>query len=97
MATTQRLLVLDEPLTGLDPDAIDGFHEAATQFVASGRGLLISTHLLREAEALATHVVILEAGRTVANGTLADVCQGRTLMDTFREVVRELPALQAVA
>ncbi len=85
------------PLTGLDPDAIDGVHEAATQFVTSGRKLLMSTRVLRKAEALATHVVVLEAGRTVANGARAEVCQGRALMDTFCEVVREVPALQAVA
>ena len=41
--------------------------------------------------------MILEAGRTVANGARAEVCQGRTLMDTFSEVVREVPVLQAVA
>ena len=81
--TTSGLLVLDEPLIGLDPAAIRGFHLAARSFIASGRSVLLSTHLLREADAVATHVGVMRAGVTLADGAVGTVCAGRSLHDTF--------------
>jgi ABC-2 type transport system ATP-binding protein len=87
MLTALTVLVLDEPLIGLDPVSIAGFHQAALAFVAQGRSLLLSTHLLREAEALATHVGFIHDGRTVVEGALPTVCAGRSLQDAFVEMV----------
>jgi ABC-2 type transport system ATP-binding protein len=83
LLTTTRVLLLDEPLIGLDPTAIEGFHAAARHFVAAGRSILFSTHLLREAEALATHVGILHRGKSVADGTLDEVKASGTLHEAF--------------
>jgi ABC-2 type transport system ATP-binding protein len=83
LATSRTALLLDEPLIGLDPAAIQGFHDAARHFVSSGRSILLSTHLLREAESLATHAGILHDGRTVAEGTLDDVRASGSLHDAF--------------
>ncbi len=87
MMTTRSVLLLDEPLTGLDPSAIEGFHRAARLFVSSGRSIVFSTHLLREAEALATHAGIIHEGVTKCEGSLAEVCAGRSLHETFLKVV----------
>ena len=84
--TTTDVLLLDEPLIGLDPVAIEGFHAVARDFVATGRSLILSTHLLREAESLATHVGIMRAGRMAREGTLFALCAGGSLQDAFLAV-----------
>lgn len=95
LATTHTVLVLDEPLTGLDPVAIAGLHRVLTRFVADGRSVLLSTHLLREAEAVATHVGLLMGGRMRAEGTLDAVRDGLSLPARFAQVLAE--AAHAVA
>jgi ABC-type multidrug transport system ATPase subunit len=85
--TTPHLLLLDEPLTGLDPHAIAGFHAAARGFSDRGGAVLMSTHLVHEAEALATHVGIIADGRTVVQGRLADVRGHTNLLEAFRRAV----------
>jgi ABC-2 type transport system ATP-binding protein len=87
MATSSRVLLLDEPLIGLDPLAIERFRRAAIAFVESGRSIVLSTHLLREAEILATHVGIIHGGVTVREGSLDHVCDGKTLQDTFLSAI----------
>ncbi len=83
LLVTTDVLLLDEPLTGLDPLAINGLHAALRAFTARGGQVLLSTHLLREAEALASHVMILAHGRLVANATMAEVVGQSSLYDTF--------------
>jgi ABC-2 type transport system ATP-binding protein len=85
--TTRHLLILDEPLTGLDPHAIAGFHAAARGFSARGGAVLMSTHLVHEAESLATDVGIIAAGRTVVQGSLAEVRGDLTLLAAFQKAV----------
>jgi ABC-2 type transport system ATP-binding protein len=85
--TTERVLVLDEPLTGLDPHAIAGFQAVARGFTDRGGAVLMSTHLVHEAEALATHVGILADGCTVAQGSLDEVRGGTTLLCAFQRAV----------
>lgn len=83
MATTRDLLVLDEPLVGLDPIAIEAFNVSAHRFVASGRSILLSTHLLAEAESLATHVSFIHDGRTVREAAMAEIRGEGRLRDAF--------------
>jgi ABC-2 type transport system ATP-binding protein len=63
-----ELLVLDEPTTGLDPEARRQFWDLIRQLAAGGTTILLSTHYLDEAEALAGRVAVLAAGRIVAAG-----------------------------
>jgi ABC-2 type transport system ATP-binding protein len=81
--TTDRLLLLDEPFIGLDPPSIDGMVTLAREFVTTGRSVLLSTHLLREVEVLATHVGFLDAGRMLAEGPISLTLNGESLQHAF--------------
>jgi len=85
------VLVLDEPLTGLDAQAARLVKDLLAARVAGGRTVVLSTHILEVAERIATRVAILARGRIVAEGTLASLRDGsdRTLEDIFLEITRE--------
>ena len=83
------LLLLDEPLNGLDPPAARLLKDLLREHARAGGGVLVSTHLLDVAERLCDRVVILRAGRVVAGGTLEDLRGGhheRSLEDVFMEL-----------
>jgi ABC-2 type transport system ATP-binding protein len=68
-----RLVVLDEPTTGLDVEARRGLWQVLRDFVADGGAVLLTTHYLEEAQALASRVVVIAGGRIVAHGSVEDV------------------------
>lgn len=68
-----QLLFLDEPTTGLDIEARQGLWRAIRELVGQGSSVLLTTHYLEEAEALADRVVVLHRGRVVAAGPMAEV------------------------
>jgi ABC-2 type transport system ATP-binding protein len=68
-----RLVVLDEPTAGLDADARGRVWEAVRMHAHSGGTVLLTTHHLDEAEALAERVVLLERGVVVEDGTVAAI------------------------
>ena len=87
-----RLLILDEPLTGLDAASArlvkDMLHEA----VAGGMTVIMTTHILDVAERMAQRIGIIRAGRLVAEGTMADLAAGRAAGTTLEDVFLELAA-----
>ncbi len=64
---------LDEPTTGLDPESRIGVWKFLTELRDSGVGIVMSTHLLDEAQSLADHVVVIDRGRVAAAGSVADL------------------------
>ena len=68
-----RLLCLDEPTTGLDIEARQGIWRAVRELVAGGSAVLLTTHYLEEAEALADHVAVVDRGRMLAQGSVAAI------------------------
>ena len=68
-----ELLFLDEPTTGLDIDARQTLWKAIRELGAQGCAVLLTTHYLEEAEALADRVVVVNHGRVVAEGTVAQI------------------------
>ena len=68
-----QLLFLDEPTTGLDIEARQGLWRAIRELVGQGSSVLLTTHYLEEAEALADRVVVLHRGRVVAAGGMDEV------------------------
>lgn len=82
------LLMLDEPLVGLDPPAARALKRLLRAHADAGCGVLVSTHLLDVAERLCDRVVILQRGRVVAAGTLEELRGGRagaSLEDVFMQ------------
>jgi ABC-2 type transport system ATP-binding protein len=73
LASNAELLVLDEPTSGLDPLMEAAFRDSVAAERRGGRTVLLSSHILAEAEALADRVTIIRAGRTVETGTLAEL------------------------
>jgi polyether ionophore transport system ATP-binding protein len=73
LASDVELLILDEPTSGLDPIVGEVFRDCIIEERASGRTVLLSSHILSEVEALCDRVSIIRAGRTVDSGTLADL------------------------
>jgi len=83
------LLLLDEPLNGLDPPAARLLKDLLREHARAGGGVLVSTHLLDVAERLCDRVVILRSGRVVAEGTLEELRgdrRERSLEDVFMEL-----------
>ena len=82
-----RVLILDEPANGLDPEGIRWMRQLLQSLAAEGRTVLVSSHLLSEMEILAEDVVIVAAGRLVTQGPVRKVIaslggSGRTLVRT---------------
>jgi lipooligosaccharide transport system ATP-binding protein len=71
-----ELLVLDEPTTGLDPQARHLIWDRLKQLLDAGKTILLTTHFMEEAERLCDRLIIIEAGRIIAAGT------PRELIDT---------------
>ena len=66
-----EVVFLDEPTTGLDPQARHAVWELVGELRAGGTSIVLTTHQMAEAEALADHVVIVDEGKSVAAGSLA--------------------------
>jgi ABC-2 type transport system ATP-binding protein len=70
------ILVLDEPANGLDPEGIFWMRGLLRDFADRGGTVLLSSHLLREVEAVADRLVVIGGGRIVAQGDKADLLAG---------------------
>jgi len=71
LASDAELLLLDEPTAGLDPLMEATFRDCVNDERQNGRTILLSSHILSEAEALSDRVTIIRHGKTVETGTLA--------------------------
>ncbi|TDD00177.1 ATP-binding cassette domain-containing protein [Nonomuraea deserti] len=81
-----RALVLDEPANGLDPQGIHWMRGLLRDLADSGCAVLLSSHLLHEVEQVADRIVMIGRGRLLAQGTPAELGQGRGLEQTFLEL-----------
>jgi ABC-2 type transport system ATP-binding protein len=73
------LLVLDEPLSGLDPPAVLLIRDLIKRLVEEGKTVLISSHVLHEVELVCDRVAILREGKTLAEGAVADLLKPECL------------------
>ena len=84
-----EVLILDEPTAGLDPIGIRDARDWIDAERQRGATVLVSSHILSEAERLCDHVVILHEGGVAANGRFDEVVrEGETLEDAFVRTVR---------
>jgi ABC-2 type transport system ATP-binding protein len=68
-----ELVILDEPTTGLDPESRRRTWDAIGELAEAGRTVVLTTHYLEEAEALADRIAIMHRGRLATSGTLAEI------------------------
>jgi ABC-2 type transport system ATP-binding protein len=68
-----RAVVMDEPTTGLDVESRRGLWHILRAFVAEGGSVLLTTHYLEEAQALASRVVVIAGGTIIAQGSVDDI------------------------
>jgi ABC-2 type transport system ATP-binding protein len=82
-----RIVLLDEPTVGVDPQSRDRIYDMLSDLAAGGVSLLLTTHHLEEAEARCARTVIIDHGRAIAQGTLAELVDstvGRHRLVTLR-------------
>lgn len=89
-----EVIYLDEPTTGLDPEARLEVWEVVKGLAAGGTAVLLTTQYLDEAEHLADRIAILHEGRIIANGTLAEL--KRLLPAATVEYVEKQPTLEEI-
>jgi len=68
-----QVLIVDEPMVGLDPHGAKHLKEALRRYANNGATVFLSTHSLHVAEELADHIAIIHRGSLLASGTLADI------------------------
>ncbi|GAA1176729.1 CocE/NonD family hydrolase [Kitasatospora gansuensis] len=94
-----ELLILDEPTNGLDPPQIREMREVMIRYAAAGRTVIVSSHLLSEVEQSCTHLVVMDRGRLVSAGPVAEIVGGGELLLVstpaveVAEKVAELPGV----
>ena len=88
-----RVLILDEPANGLDPQGIRWLREFLRTYAAEGRAVLVSSHLLSEMAQIADEVIVIHRGRLVRRGTVGELTGGATAV---RVVSPEPERLEAV-
>lgn len=98
-----RLLVLDEPTTGMDVEGRRAFWAAIRKDAERGRTVLFATHYLDEADAFADRIVLIRQGAVVADGTTAEIkslAAGRTVRATLpgadEQALAALPGVLSV-
>jgi ABC-2 type transport system ATP-binding protein len=72
-----RALLLDEPLTGLDPVGIRRMKQTISRRASGGAGVILSSHLLHLVEEICTRMLVLQRGRVVAFGTMTEILASR--------------------
>ena len=91
-----RLLLLDEPTTGLDPVSRSEVWAAVRGLAATGTDILLTTHYLDEADQLADQVAVIDHGRVIASGTLSEL-KASIGQDVIEVVVSDPGQLVAAA
>jgi len=82
-----RIVLLDEPTVGVDPQSRERIYDVLTELARSGVSLLLTTHHLEEAEARCSRTVIIDHGKAIASGTLSELVDrtvGRYRLVTLR-------------
>ncbi len=81
-----RLIFLDEPTTGLDPQARRNFWDLVKRIRAEGTTVILTTHYMEEAEILCDEIAIMDAGQIIIQGKPKDLLQQQ-----YKNVIIELP------
>ena len=98
-----ELLILDEPTNGLDPAETQRLRVAIGRLAERGTTILVSSHILAEIEQVCTHALVVDNGKLVASGTVADLVGASTSVELevgdrekAVQVLRDLPGVRLV-
>lgn len=86
LAHNPKVLIMDEPFVGLDPQAVYDMKELMKKMVKEGKTIFFSTHILDVAEKLCDHVAIIKAGKIVKTGKMKDIKGDSSLEQVFLEL-----------
>ena len=81
-----KLLIIDEPMVGLDPYGAKLLKESLKEYAKNGMGILVSTHSLDVAEELADKILIIDKGKIIKNTSLREIKEDKnfkSLEDLF--------------
>lgn len=90
-----ELLLLDEPLDGLDPAGQKVFKERLRALAEEGRTVVVSSHVMADVEALADYVVVIDNGKLLAQGPIEELLDGGATRVTVGNVEAAVAALAA--
>lgn len=85
-----KVLVLDEPTNGLDPEGIAEVREVVNQQVQAGKTLILASHILNEVEKICSHVAVLKKGELLANGPVRELLAEEEIIEVAGDDNREL-------
>jgi len=98
-----EVLVLDEPTNGLDPQGIAEIRELIITIAKEGKTIILASHLLDEVEKVCTHVAVIQKGKLLAAGSVAEVLSGEDIIevgadnfDKLEAVAKSYPNIKAV-
>lgn len=83
-----KLLILDEPFVGLDPEASLMLKEKMRKLCSKGSAIFFSTHVLEVAEKLCSRIAIISNGKLVVEGNTKELTENKSLEDLFMEVAK---------
>jgi len=92
-----EVLFLDEPTTGLDPESRQAAWRLIRRLLDAGTTIMLTTHYLEEAERLADRIAIMQGGRIVTAGTLAEIVAHQPARIEFQRPAGDLPRLPGVS
>jgi ABC-2 type transport system ATP-binding protein len=81
-----EVLILDEPANGLDPAGIAWLRKFLRAMASDGKTILVSSHQLAEMQHTVDDVLIINRGELLAQGTIDEVTQGKTLEEAFLKI-----------
>lgn len=84
-----KLLILDEPFVGLDPEASFKLKQIMSEYCQNGGSIFFSTHVLETAEKICNKIVIIKDGKIIKSGLTKDIIKDETLEDVFMELLKE--------
>lgn len=98
-----KVLILDEPTNGLDPSGIAEIRQLILDIAASGKTIILASHLLDEVEKLCTHLAILKEGELIQQGSIEEILsQKRVLaisadsLDNLKATIETIPSIEYI-
>jgi ABC-2 type transport system ATP-binding protein len=91
------VLLLDEPVNGLDPEGVRWIRDLMRSWAAQGRVVLVSSHLISEMAMTADHLVVIGQGRLLADAPVADLTTVDSLEDAFLQLTRDATSYRGAA